>query len=60
MTVKYRVVFTSVQSRMALEEGQQFATDEFEVTFRDGCYNLALALTTGVDDFTYLVESGAT
>ena len=45
---------------MALEEGQQFATDEFEVTFRDGCYNLALALTTGVDDFTYLVESGAT
>ena len=55
-TFEYRVVFTSTYSKQTSWQ----VIDEFTVTFRDACYNLNLGLTTGVSDFTYRVESGAT
>ena len=33
--------------------------DEFTITYQDSCYALSLALTTGVEDFTYLVDPSA-
>ena len=55
LTIKYRVVFESTYSLQT----SKTVTDEFEVTYQDGCYNLALALTTGLSDYTYYVESTA-
>jgi hypothetical protein len=57
LTNTYRVVFTSTYSLVT--DGTNVATDQFTITFRDACYNLALGLTTGVSDFTYYVESTA-
>lgn len=58
VTHTYRVVYRSTYSRVT--GGTDVAIDQFTVTFRDACYNLALGLTTGVSDFTYYVESTAT
>ena len=55
VTYQYRVIFTSTYSKKM--DGTNQAIDEFTVTFRDACYNLNLGLTTGVQDFTYRVET---
>ena len=58
LTETYRVVFTSTYSMVT--DGSNRVTDEFQVSYSHACYNLALALTGGVEDFTYLVQASAT
>ena len=41
-------------------DGSNQVIDEFQVTYSHACNNLALALTGGVEDFTYLVQASAT
>ena len=58
VTETYRVVFTSTYSMVT--DGSNQVIDEFKVVYTDPCSTLTLALNTGVEDFTYLVQSSAT
>ena len=53
VTNLYRVVFDSTNS---MSDSTQ-VIDEFDITFREVCYNIALAVTTPVEDFTYKIHS---
>ena len=53
VTNLYRVVFDSTNS---ISDSNQ-VIDEFEITFREVCYNLNLYVDTPVEDFTYQVHS---
>ena len=57
VTYTYRVIFTSTYSMVT--DGTNQVIDEFTITYTDACNNLALALNTGVEDFTYLVDPTA-
>ena len=57
VTLTYRVVYTSTYSMVT--DGTDQVIDQFTITYRDACYNLALTLTAGVEDFTYLVHPSA-
>ena len=58
LTETYRVVFTSTYSMVT--DGSNQVIDEFQVVYTDPCSTLTLSLNTGVEDFTYLVQSSAT
>ena len=55
VTFKYRVIFTSTYSRVT--DGTNQVIDEFWINFQNAC--ATNTVTTGIDDYTYEVMTGA-
>ena len=57
--VSMRIVYTSTSSNLSDDEGR-VAIDYFNLFIKEECYDFGIAVSTGIDDVTYYVQSSAT